>query len=115
MRLFHDAVFDNEGVALAAVAAEDGGAVEGEVEGVSEGEGGVGEEADLCEKEGLVWAGRKEWNGVGGGGERVDRKAEHARVVMRDVLVEEGIEIKLTPLLPDGSRTLPQAFVLWGC
>lgn len=45
--LAHLAVFDDEGVAFGAGAAEHGAAVEGEVEGFGEGEGGVGEEADL--------------------------------------------------------------------
>jgi len=44
------AVLDNDGVALGAVASEDGGSVEGKVQGLGESSGGVGEEAD--------WGGR---------------------------------------------------------
>ena len=51
-RLLDLPVLNEQGVALRAIVAEDGRAVEGELEGLGEGGGRIGEEADL--KGGLV-------------------------------------------------------------
>lgn len=82
-------ILDEKNVALAAVVAEDGAAVEAEVEGLGELAGGVTEEANLLK----------------------DKISAVAVIKMHRKQREK--KNKLTPLFPVGSRESAQALVLY--
>lgn len=80
-------ILDEKNVALAAVVAEDGAAVEAEVERLGELAGGVTEEANLLKRQYQRCRGHKNT-------QKIEKR-------------------KLTPLLPEGSRESAQALVLY--
>lgn len=82
-------ILDEKNVALAAVVAEDGAAVEAEIERLGELAGGVTEEANLLKY-----------------------NISTAAIIIKKCT--ENKEHRLTPLLPEGSRESAQALVLYG-
>lgn len=82
-------ILDEKNVALAAVVAEDGAAVEAEIERLGELAGGVTEEANLLKY-----------------------NISTAAIIIKKCT--ENRELRLTPLLPEGSRESAQALVLYG-
>jgi hypothetical protein len=82
--LLHGTVLNNQSIPLGAVAAEDGGTIEVEIERFGEGHTGVSKEANLG----------------------------HCVSCVHRTVPKDLVGGALTPLEPEGSRVLPHAFML---